>query len=92
MRTKIVLTIGLDQFNKLRNYRNEVTRLEAELKEHKEQASSAKNKYADWNTELQKKLRELRDEKKKWITEAAQLRTADKEMKVYQVIVSLSIS
>jgi hypothetical protein len=26
--------------------------LERELRDHKEQASSAKNKYADWNTEL----------------------------------------
>ncbi|KAG6845739.1 hypothetical protein H0H87_005005, partial [Tephrocybe sp. NHM501043] len=67
------------EYNKLRNYRARVVALEAELREHKQQASSAKNKYADWNNELQKKLRELRDEKKAWITEAASLRTAEKE-------------
>ncbi|KAG6865020.1 hypothetical protein C0991_005566 [Blastosporella zonata] len=66
-------------YNKLRNLRAQVVTLEAELREHKQQASSAKNKYADWNNELQKKLRELRDEKKAWITEAASLRTAEKE-------------
>lgn len=65
--------------NKLRKYKAEVLGLERELKEHKEQASSAKNKYADWNTELQSKLREFREEKKSWITEAAALRSAEKE-------------
>ena len=50
--------------------------------DHKEQASSAKNKYADWNTELQSKLREFREEKKSWITEAAALRSAEKEAQV----------
>ncbi|KAG5639531.1 hypothetical protein H0H81_000676 [Sphagnurus paluster] len=66
-------------FNKLRNYRAQVIALERELREHKQQASSAKNKYADWNTELQKKLKEFREEKKAWISEAASLRTAEKE-------------
>jgi hypothetical protein len=56
--------------------------LERELREHKEQASSAKNKYADWNIELQKKLRSFREEKKSWISEAATLRTAEKEAQV----------
>jgi hypothetical protein len=50
--------------------------------DHKEQASSAKNKYADWNTELQSKLREFREEKKSWIKEAAALRSAEKEAQV----------
>ncbi|KDR81843.1 hypothetical protein GALMADRAFT_221714 [Galerina marginata CBS 339.88] len=66
-------------YNKLRKYRAEVNGLEAELREHKQQASTAKNKYADWNTELQKKLKELREEKKSWFLEAATLRTAEKE-------------
>ncbi|KAF8955458.1 hypothetical protein BDZ97DRAFT_1857834 [Flammula alnicola] len=66
-------------YNKLRKYRAQVISLESELREHKQQASSAKNKYADWNTELQKKLKELRDEKKSWFLEAATLRTAEKE-------------
>ncbi|KAF5365769.1 hypothetical protein D9758_003257 [Tetrapyrgos nigripes] len=66
-------------YNKLRNYRTQVVRLESELKEHKELASSAKHKYADWNTELQKKLREFREEKKTWQEEAAKLRMVAKE-------------
>lgn len=70
------------QYNKLRKYRAQVISLENELREHKQQASSAKNKYADWNTELQKKLKELREEKKNWISEAATLRSAEKEAKV----------
>ncbi|KAF9009433.1 hypothetical protein BDQ17DRAFT_1300250 [Cyathus striatus] len=70
-------------YNKLRKYRSQVNSLEAELKEHKAQASSAKDKYADWNIELQKKLKELREEKKNWITEAAALRIAEKEAKAH---------
>ncbi|KAG5221176.1 heat shock protein [Salix suchowensis] len=75
-------------FNKLRKYRVQVVRLEAELKEHKAQASSAKNKYADWNTELQSKLRELREEKKAWISEAAALRTAENQAKAQESLLS----
>jgi predicted nucleic acid-binding Zn-ribbon protein len=70
------------QYNKLRRYRGQVVQLERELREHKEQASSAKNKYADWNTELQKKLRDFREEKKSWISEAATLRNTEKEAQV----------
>ncbi|KAL4067863.1 Hamartin protein-domain-containing protein [Scleroderma citrinum] len=66
-------------FNKLRQYKAQVHSLEREIHEHKEQSSSAKNKYADWNSELQKKLREFREEKKRWVTETAALRTAEKE-------------
>ncbi|KAG6885983.1 hypothetical protein C0992_004747 [Termitomyces sp. T32_za158] len=68
-------------YNKLRNYRAQVVALEKELRDHKQQASSAKNKYAEWNSELQKKLRELRDEKKAWVNEEARLRKAEKEIK-----------
>ncbi|KIM49478.1 hypothetical protein M413DRAFT_109137 [Hebeloma cylindrosporum] len=66
-------------YNKLRKYRAQVLSLESQLQEHKQQASNAKNKYADWNTELLKKLKELREEKKSWFLEAAALRTAQKE-------------
>ncbi|KAL0580269.1 hypothetical protein V5O48_001774 [Marasmius crinis-equi] len=66
-------------YNKLRNYRTQVVRLESELRENKEQAVSAKNQYVDWNTELQKKLRELREEKKSWLAEAAKLRSDSAE-------------
>lgn len=59
-----------------------MTDLEKELREHKQQASAAKDKYADWNTELQQKLKELREEKKSWFLEAATLRTAEKNARV----------
>ncbi|KAJ7740733.1 hypothetical protein DFH07DRAFT_838927 [Mycena maculata] len=68
-------------YNKLRNYRSQVTALEAELRTHKASASSTKERYADWNAELQKKLQDFREQKKGWISEAAALRTADKEAK-----------
>ncbi|KAJ7774703.1 hypothetical protein B0H16DRAFT_1659841 [Mycena metata] len=68
-------------YNKLRNYRSQVAALEAELRSHKASATSTKERYADWNTELQKKLQDFRDQKKAWINEEAALRTADKEAK-----------
>ena len=52
------------------------------MREHKLQASTAKNKYADWNTELQNKLKELREEKKQWLLETGTLRTSQKETQV----------
>ncbi|KAF9069849.1 hypothetical protein BDP27DRAFT_1264348 [Rhodocollybia butyracea] len=67
-------------YNKLRNYRTQVVRLENELREHKEMASSARQKHTDWSSELQTKLREFREEKKSWISEAASLRTKHKEI------------
>ena len=48
--------------------------MQRELKEHKEQASKIKNEYADYNRKLQDKLGELRNEKKAWMTEAADSR------------------
>ncbi|KII88629.1 hypothetical protein PLICRDRAFT_111127 [Plicaturopsis crispa FD-325 SS-3] len=65
--------------NSLRKYRAQVQALERELRDHKQQSLSQKNKYADWNTELQKKLHNFREEKKSWISEAAALRSAEKE-------------
>ena len=56
-------------------------RLEGELHEHKVQASSTKNKYAEWNSELQKKLKELREEKKSRMIEAASLRRTQNDNK-----------
>lgn len=63
-----------------------MTDLEKQLREHKQQASAAKDKYADWNTELQQKLKELREEKKNWFLEAATLRTAEKEARVWLIV------
>lgn len=47
-----------------------------------QKASNAKSQYADWNSELQQKLRELREEKKGWILEAATLRSKEQEILV----------
>jgi hypothetical protein len=70
------------QYNKLRSYRARVNRLENDLQEQMRKASSAKNQYADWNIELQHKLKELREEKRSWLSEAAALRTKEKELQV----------
>ncbi|KAJ4488052.1 hypothetical protein J3R30DRAFT_3789656, partial [Lentinula aciculospora] len=67
-------------YNKFRNYRTQVVRLEKELREHKQLASSARQKHTDWSSELQIKLREFREEKKSWVTETATLRTTRKEI------------
>jgi len=47
-----------------------------------QKAANAKSQYADWNSELQQKLRELREEKKGWILEAATLRSKEHEILV----------
>ena len=78
------------KYNKLRKYRQQVIDLEKELSEHKEQASSAKTKYADWNRELQKKLKDFREEKKTWISQAASLRKAEKEAQVRRFVILTS--
>lgn len=70
------------QSNKLRQYKAQVHSLEREIHEHKAQSSSAKNKYADWNNGLQTRLREFREEKKRWVSETAAMRTAEKEARV----------
>lgn len=66
----------------MREYKAEVHRLQRELNNHKEQASTMKNQYGDWNKKLQDKVRELRAEKGSWLAEATAMRAADKEAKV----------
>ncbi|KAI0079900.1 hypothetical protein K474DRAFT_1590953 [Panus rudis PR-1116 ss-1] len=67
--------------NKMKEYKAEVHRLQKELKDHKDQTSTMKNQYADYNQKLQDKLRDLRAEKASWVAEAAAMRAADKEAK-----------
>lgn len=67
--------------NKMREYKADVARLQKELKTHKEQASSAKNKYVDWNAELQQKLREFREQRRTWTHEISKLRAENTELK-----------
>ena len=70
------------QHNKLREYKSEVARLQKELKDHKEQAFSMKTKYAQWNAELQAKLRDFREQKRSWTIEVAALQASDTQHKV----------
>jgi chromosome segregation ATPase len=66
----------------MREYKADVAWLQKELKTHKEQASSVKNKYADWNAELQQKLREFREQKRTWTHEISKLRARNTELQV----------
>ncbi|TRM61869.1 hypothetical protein BD626DRAFT_500788 [Schizophyllum amplum] len=68
-------------YNKLRKYRTQVNDLERQLREHKQLASSTKNKYAEWNMELAHKLRQLRDAQKAASDEKAALRQAETQAK-----------
>lgn len=70
------------QHNKLREYKSEVSRVQKELKDHKEQAFSMKNKYAQWNAELQAKLRDFREQKRSWTIDLAALQASDTQHKV----------
>ena len=70
------------QHNKLREYKSEVARLQKELKDHKEQAFSMKTKYAQWNAELQSKLRDFREQKKSWTIDIAALQASDTQHRV----------
>lgn len=72
----------LPQHNKLREYKGEVARLQKELKDHKEQAFSMKNKYAQWNAELQAKVRDFREQKRNWTIDVAALQASDAQHKV----------
>jgi hypothetical protein len=56
--------------------------LQKELKDHKEQAFSMKTKYAQWNAELQAKLRDFREQKRNWTIEIAGLQASDTQHKV----------
>jgi hypothetical protein len=52
------------------------------LKEHKEQALAVRNEYANWNKKLQDKIKDFRQEKSSWQTEATEMRAAHKELQV----------
>ncbi|KAI0064641.1 hypothetical protein BV25DRAFT_1869288 [Artomyces pyxidatus] len=69
--------------NKLREYKTEVAELRRHLREHTEQTALTKKKYADWNTELQRKLEVLREQKRSWTSETAALRLAEKEVRAH---------
>jgi hypothetical protein len=56
--------------------------LQRKLKEHSEQTEMTKKKYADWNAELSRKLQDLREQKRNWVSETSALRLAEKELRV----------
>jgi hypothetical protein len=66
----------------LRENRALISDLQRKLKEHTEQTEMTKKKYADWNAELSRKLQDLRDQKRNWMSETAALRLAEKELRV----------
>ncbi|KAL1742241.1 hypothetical protein HDZ31DRAFT_84260 [Schizophyllum fasciatum] len=68
-------------YNKLRKYRTQVNDLERQLREHKQLASSTKNKFSEWNMELAQKLKQLRDAQKVANDEKAALRQAETQAK-----------
>jgi hypothetical protein len=70
----------------MREYKADVAWLQKELMTHKGQAASVKNKYAGWNADLQKKLREFREQKRTWTYEVSELRTANTRLKVNSVL------
>ena len=57
-------------------------RLQKDLKDEKEQASTQRKAYTGWNKELQDRIVALRAEQKNWTSEAASMRAAEKEAKV----------
>ncbi|KIY50990.1 hypothetical protein FISHEDRAFT_38402 [Fistulina hepatica ATCC 64428] len=67
-------------YNKLRKYRGQVNHLEEELSEHKQQATKTKGKYAEWNTELTAKVKELRESNKRAEADKTELRTKAAEV------------
>lgn len=74
------------QFNLLRRYREQVSILQAELQKSQAQAADAKSKYAEWNNDLKANKEQLREDKKSWMKEAANLRGKEKESQVCRTI------
>lgn len=66
----------------MRELKAEVHRLQKELKDHKDQTSTMKNQYLDYNQKLEEKIQKLRSEKSSWSAEATAMRAADKELRV----------
>ncbi|KAF6764764.1 hypothetical protein DFP72DRAFT_954426 [Ephemerocybe angulata] len=68
-------------YNKLRRYRAQVVALETDLREVKETSANAKNGYADWAKELQGRLKELREEKKRMSADLSNAQAAENDLK-----------
>lgn len=63
--------------------------LKNELKNHQDQAQRMKVKQVEWNEELQAKNTELREQKKKWLSEANALRSDNVDLKVRHQLSSI---
>lgn len=61
--------------------------LENELRDNKESTALAKNRYADWTQELQGKLKEMREDKKRMTAELSNAQAAESDLKVQRISV-----
>jgi len=64
----------------------QISSLQRKLKEHAEHSEMTKKKYADWNAELSRKLQDLREQKRNWVSETAALRLTEKELRVCSLL------
>ncbi|TDL27395.1 hypothetical protein BD410DRAFT_762281 [Rickenella mellea] len=69
--------------NKLREYKGQLAHLQRELTKHQGQAMALKDKYSEWNVQLQTKLMDLREQKKAWTTEAMEMRNSNKQLQTH---------
>jgi hypothetical protein len=68
----------------------QISSQQRKLKEHTEHSEMTKKKYADWNAELSRKLQDLREQKRNWVSETAALRLTEKELRV-RLLLSMSL-
>lgn len=62
------------------------------MKQHQGQAVGIKQKYAEWNAQLQNRLNDLREQRKAWLAEAAVLKDANIELKVIPGFSTVAVS
>ena len=67
----------------MKEYKNEVIKLQKQLQDHKGESSRLKNQFSDWNNKLQNKLGDLRSEKASWNAQLTALKAAETEAKVF---------
>lgn len=64
----------------------QISGLQRKLKEHTEHSEMTKKQYADWNAELSRKLQDLREQRRNWVSETAVLRLAEMELRVCSLL------
>lgn len=70
------------QQNMLREYRAQLLEIRTELQNHQAQAEGMKQKSMEWGTSLSGKLKDLREQKKRWQADANSLKNENLELKV----------